>query len=174
MNAPIGEGHCRLQEAQGQAGHRQARSPVAGCRVHFRADGAQDFVAVDNPTATKFTFHILAAVAEFERDAISKRTTEALAAAKAKGKVLGNYARIAKGKQVATAARAETVRQRSPRRCICRPPPQLTISIVATSPRPAASAGKRCRSSALASGSISPRPRLRCRHRPLEVLLKRA
>ena len=28
-----------------------------------------DFLAVDNPTATKFTVHILAAVAEFERDA---------------------------------------------------------------------------------------------------------
>ena len=30
-----------------------------------------DFIAVDNPTATKFTIHILAAVAEHERDAIS-------------------------------------------------------------------------------------------------------
>jgi DNA invertase Pin-like site-specific DNA recombinase len=69
-----------------------------------------DFIAVDNPTATKFTIHILAAVAEFERDAISKRTTEALAAAKARGVTLGNYARIAKAKQEATAARAEMVR----------------------------------------------------------------
>src|SRR4029077_19029045 len=39
-----------------------------------------DFVCCDNPTATKFTIHILAAVAEFEREAISKRTKEALAA----------------------------------------------------------------------------------------------
>jgi DNA invertase Pin-like site-specific DNA recombinase len=69
-----------------------------------------DFVCCDNPTATKFTIHILAAVAEFERDAISKRTKDALAAAKAKGKVLGNYERIAKAKREATAARAETVR----------------------------------------------------------------
>src|SRR5215813_5790846 len=66
-----------------------------------------DFIAVDNPHATKFNLHILAAVAEFERDAISKRTREALAAAKAKGKILGNYARIAKAKQAATTARAE-------------------------------------------------------------------
>jgi DNA invertase Pin-like site-specific DNA recombinase len=69
-----------------------------------------DFVCCDNPTATKFTIHILAAVAEFEREAISKRTKEALAAAKAKGKALGNYRRIAKAKQAATTARAEAVR----------------------------------------------------------------
>ena len=69
-----------------------------------------DFVCCDNPTATKFTIHILAAVAELEREAISKRTKEALAAAKAKGKVLGNYQRIAKAKQAATTARAEAVR----------------------------------------------------------------
>jgi DNA invertase Pin-like site-specific DNA recombinase len=69
-----------------------------------------DFVCCDNPTATKFTIHILAAVAEFERDAISARTKAALAAAKADGKQLGNYQRIAEAKQRATVARAEAVR----------------------------------------------------------------
>jgi len=49
-----------------------------------------DFVCRDDPTATKFTIHILAVVAEFERDAISARTKAALAAAKANGKKLGN------------------------------------------------------------------------------------
>ena len=39
-----------------------------------------DFVAVDNPHATKFNIHILAAVAEFERDAISRRTSREHAA----------------------------------------------------------------------------------------------
>src|SRR5215471_13783324 len=58
-----------------------------------------DFLCCDNPHATKFNLHILAAVAEFERDAISKRTTEALAAAKARGVKLGNYQRIARAKQ---------------------------------------------------------------------------
>ena len=52
-----------------------------------------EFVAADNPSATKFTIHILAAVAEFERDMISKRTREALQAAKARGQVLGRYGR---------------------------------------------------------------------------------
>jgi DNA invertase Pin-like site-specific DNA recombinase len=69
-----------------------------------------DFIAVDNPHATKFNLHILAAVVEFERDAISRRTREALAAAKARGVKFGNYARISAAKQAATAARAESVR----------------------------------------------------------------
>jgi DNA invertase Pin-like site-specific DNA recombinase len=50
-----------------------------------------DFVAVDNPYANKFTTHLMAAFAEFERDQISRRTKEALAAAKARGVVLGEY-----------------------------------------------------------------------------------
>src|SRR5262249_24539793 len=61
-------------------------------------------------TATKFTIHILPALAEHERDAISARPKAALAAAKANGKKLGNYQRIAEVKQRATAARAEAVR----------------------------------------------------------------
>lgn len=49
-----------------------------------------DFVAVDNPTASRFTLHILAAVAEHEAGMISKRTKEALAARKAKGFPMGS------------------------------------------------------------------------------------
>lgn len=48
-----------------------------------------EFVACDNPHATKFTIHILAAVAEHEREMISARTKAALAAAKARGIRLG-------------------------------------------------------------------------------------
>jgi DNA invertase Pin-like site-specific DNA recombinase len=48
-----------------------------------------DFVACDMPNATPFMLHIYSAVAEEEARAISARTKAALAAVKAKGKVLG-------------------------------------------------------------------------------------
>jgi DNA invertase Pin-like site-specific DNA recombinase len=50
-----------------------------------------DFTAVDNPNANRLTLHILIAVAQHERKVISERTKAALAAAKARGTVLGGY-----------------------------------------------------------------------------------
>jgi DNA invertase Pin-like site-specific DNA recombinase len=49
-----------------------------------------EFVAVDNPHANKLTVHILAAVAQHEREMIAQRMKDALQAAKARGGVLGN------------------------------------------------------------------------------------
>jgi DNA invertase Pin-like site-specific DNA recombinase len=52
-------------------------------------DSGVEFVAVDNPHATRLTLHILAAVAEHEREMIADRTKAALQAAKARGIRLG-------------------------------------------------------------------------------------
>jgi DNA invertase Pin-like site-specific DNA recombinase len=48
-----------------------------------------NFICCDNPHANKLTIHLLAAMAEFEREQISKRTKDALAAYKAKGNLIG-------------------------------------------------------------------------------------
>jgi DNA invertase Pin-like site-specific DNA recombinase len=47
-------------------------------------DSGVEFLAADNPHANKLTIHILAAVAQHEREMISERTKSTLQAAKAR------------------------------------------------------------------------------------------
>jgi DNA invertase Pin-like site-specific DNA recombinase len=61
--------------------------------VHFISglmESAADFVACDMPAANKLTLHIMAAMAEHEREMISARTCAALEQVKARGVKLGN------------------------------------------------------------------------------------
>jgi DNA invertase Pin-like site-specific DNA recombinase len=53
-------------------------------------DSGVRFVAADMPDANELTVGVMALIAQHEREAIAKRTREALQAAKARGTVLGN------------------------------------------------------------------------------------
>lgn len=73
-------------------------------------DSGVRFVAADMPDANELTVGIMALVAQQEREAISRRTKEALAAVRARGKRLGNprgaeaLRRAGKGNTAAVAA----------------------------------------------------------------------
>lgn len=67
-------------------------TPYSSCFRYWlcRRQGGVRFLAVDLPEANDLTVGIMALVAQVEREAISRRTKEALAVAKASGVKLGN------------------------------------------------------------------------------------
>jgi DNA invertase Pin-like site-specific DNA recombinase len=69
-----------------------------------------EFVAADMPQANRLTMHVMAAFAEYEREAISMRTKDALAAAKARGVKLGGP-RYAEAARIGGARNRETADQ---------------------------------------------------------------
>jgi DNA invertase Pin-like site-specific DNA recombinase len=71
-------------------------------------DSGVEFIACDNPHATRLTLHILAAVAEHEREMIAARTKAALSAARARGVKLGRH-----GADCLAAANKASAKQRA-------------------------------------------------------------
>jgi DNA invertase Pin-like site-specific DNA recombinase len=113
-----------LMKALAECKKRRARLIIAKLdrlarNLHFISglmESGIEFIVCDVPGANRMMFQILAVFAEHEREMISKRTKEALAAAKARGQILGNpNPRPAsllgnKVRQVAADNFAETVR----------------------------------------------------------------
>jgi len=87
--------------------------------VHFVSgliESGVEFVATEMPQANKTMIQMYAVMSEWERDAISKRTKDALAATKARGVQLGragaaNVAAFNESQRAAAAAHAENVRE---------------------------------------------------------------
>ena len=105
---------CRLQNATLVIAKldRLARSVAFISRL---MEESVDFVAVDNPTANRLTIHLLAAIAEHERELISQRTKAALQAAKARGVKLGNPQGATQLQEHGHRARTASVQVRSAR-----------------------------------------------------------
>jgi DNA invertase Pin-like site-specific DNA recombinase len=79
---------CRLRGATLVIAKLDRLSRSVSFISRLMEEGA-DFVAVDMPSANRFTLHIMAAMAEQEREMISHRTKVALAAARERGVTLG-------------------------------------------------------------------------------------
>jgi hypothetical protein len=112
--AHVAGGRLLAEYLEVESGRKNDRPQLAAALAHARATGSRliiakldrlarnvvfiaslmeagvDFVACDLPSANRLTIHILAAVAEYEREMISARIKAALAAAKARGIKLGS------------------------------------------------------------------------------------
>ena len=100
---------CKVTGAKLLIAKLDRLSRNAAFLLNLREAGVR-FVAADMPEANELTVGILALVAQQEREAIAKRTKEALAAAKRRGVRLGNpngasaLRRAGKGNRAAVAA----------------------------------------------------------------------
>lgn len=81
--------HCRVSRAMLVVAKldRLARNVRFICEL---MESGVDFIAVDMPQANRLTVHIIAALAEWEKEAISKRTKDSMRVAAMRGVKIGN------------------------------------------------------------------------------------
>ena len=83
-----------LQHAKNEGARIVVKSLCRISREVYHVSGLMrhniDFVVCDHPNAPSFLLHVLAAMGQFEREQISKRTKDALAVAKKRGVKLGS------------------------------------------------------------------------------------
>lgn len=140
-------------ESGAKVARPQLEAALASCRLHrailviakldrlarnvsFIAnlmEGGVEFVACDMPHANRLTLHLMAAIAEHEREMISQRTRAALQAAKKRGVRLGNpngAAALLSGCRTAAQASAMT-RKLKAARCAAQVWPTLASLLAA-------------------------------------------
>jgi DNA invertase Pin-like site-specific DNA recombinase len=110
----------KLKEALGLCRKRKAHLVIAKldrlarsvAMISSLMDSGVPFSAADMPNATRFMLHVYSAMAEEEARLISERTKASLAAAKARGVVLGETGRVlAKRHHEQAIAKAEQYRE---------------------------------------------------------------
>jgi DNA invertase Pin-like site-specific DNA recombinase len=153
--AAVGGHQLLVEHVEVESGTKAARPQLAAaltsCRLHratlviakldrlarnvaFIAnlmDGGVEFVACDMPHANRLTLHLLAAIAEHEREMISHRTRAALQAAKARGVRLGNpdgAAALLEGCRAAAQASAAVRRAKAAQRAAAMAPLLMELS----------------------------------------------
>lgn len=82
--------HCRLTGATLVIAKLDRLSRDAAFLIGLEQAGV-NFVAADMPNANRLTVRLMAVIAQEEREMIARRTKDALAAAKARGVILGGY-----------------------------------------------------------------------------------
>lgn len=107
--------HCKVTGATLIIAKLDRLTRSVATLVDIQRSGVK-FAAADNPEANELTVNLLVSVGQYEREMISKRTKEALAAAKARGVKLGNPKGAAHLKGLGNDAAVKAIKEKAQER----------------------------------------------------------